>query len=48
MISAMTRRPIEVETDGGAGPYIDIVLDQLDEVIRLFDSNAVPYFYCNG
>ncbi len=44
MIDSMTRRPIVVETDGGTVPYLAVVVDQLDEVIALFDSNAIPYY----
>ena len=44
MIDMMTRKPIAVKTDGGAGPYLDVVLDQLDKVVALFDANAIPHW----
>ena len=44
MIDMTTRKPISVETDGGAEPYITLPESQLDEVTRILDANKVPYW----
>ena len=43
MIDAMTRKPLYVATDGTAGPYIMIPVDQLVEVRQLLDKHHVRY-----
>ena len=43
MIDAMTRKPLYVSTDGTAGPYIMIPVDQLVEVRQLLDKHHVRY-----
>lgn len=44
MIEATTRRPLDVCTDGGAGPYIVLPVTQLDLVTALLDANGVSYW----
>ncbi len=44
MIDTKTRRRLSVSTDGNAGPYIMVPVDQLSEVRSLLDSNNVGYW----
>jgi hypothetical protein len=44
MIDTTTRRPLEVSTDGGAGPYIMVPVARLDDVTALLDANKIPYW----
>ncbi len=39
-----TRRPLEVVTDGNAGPYLMVPISQLDQVKSLLDEHAVSYW----
>ena len=43
MIDKTTKQPIYVSTDGTAGPYIMVPLDQLDELCQLLDEHQVRY-----
>jgi hypothetical protein len=43
MIDISTERPLYVSTDGTAGPYIMVPLDQLDAVRRLLDQHSIRY-----
>jgi hypothetical protein len=43
MIDTVTNKPLRVSTDGTAGPYIMVPLDQLDNVRRLLDARRIPY-----
>jgi hypothetical protein len=44
MIDTANRRPLQVSTEGTAGPYIRLPLSQLDEVKRLLDARHVRYW----
>lgn len=44
MIDTTTRQPLQVSTDGGAGPYIVVPMAQLDKVGALLDANKVAYW----
>ncbi|MEZ6113479.1 MAG: hypothetical protein R3C99_21070 [Pirellulaceae bacterium] len=44
MIDASTAKPLSVSTDGNAGPYIMVPIQQIDEVRALLDANAVAYW----
>lgn len=44
MIDTTTGNPLKVWTDGNAGPYIVAPVDQLDKVIDILESKAVPYW----
>jgi hypothetical protein len=44
MTDTMTQKPLRVSTDGTAGPYIMLPVNQLDEVRRLLDSRHVGYW----
>jgi hypothetical protein len=43
MTDSFTRQPICVSTDGDAGPYIMVQLDQLDLVKKVLDHAGQPY-----
>ena len=43
MTDVVTKKPLHVSTDGTAGPYIMVPLDQLDEVRRLLDQHSIRY-----
>lgn len=43
MIDVVTKKPLYVSTDGTAGPYIMVPLDQLDEVRQLLDQRCIHY-----
>ena len=43
MIDVVTKNQLYVATDGTAGPYIMVPLDQLDEVRRLLDQHNIRY-----
>jgi hypothetical protein len=43
VIDVMTNEPLRVSTDGTAGPYIRVPLDQLGVVRKLLDENRIPY-----
>ena len=44
MTDISTNKPLLVSTDGSAGPYIMVPLDQLDEVRRALDTNNIRYW----
>jgi hypothetical protein len=44
MIDTTTRQPLYVSTEGDAGPYIMVPVDQLKRVIPLLDTHKVPYW----
>jgi hypothetical protein len=44
MIDAMTWKPLQVSTDGTAGPYIMLPVSQLDEVRQLLDDHGIRYW----
>ena len=44
MIDEMTRKPVRVSTDGTAGPYIMLPVNQLDDVRRLLDLHRMHYW----
>ena len=44
MTDVTTNRPLRVSTDGTAGPYIMVPLDQLDDVRRALDENNIRYW----
>ena len=43
MIDAMTSKPLYVSTDGTAGPYIMVPVNQLAELRELFDKHRIRY-----
>lgn len=44
MIDTTTRQLLYVSTDGDAGPYIMVPVDQLERVKPLLDTHKVPYW----
>ena len=44
MIDVVTKKRLYVSTDGTAGPYIMVPLDQLDEVRQLLDQHRIRYW----
>jgi hypothetical protein len=44
VIDTVHRKPIKVETNWGVEPYIDVPLEQLNEVRALLDANQVSYW----
>ena len=44
MVETRTRERPRVSTDGNAGPYIMVPVDQLDEIRSLLDANNVGYW----
>ena len=44
MTDSQAREKIRVSTDGTAGPYIMVPLEQLKRVRDLLDKNQVPYW----
>jgi len=44
MTDISTNKPLIVSTDGSAGPYIMVPLDQLDDVRRALDENNIRYW----
>ncbi|MCH9003452.1 MAG: hypothetical protein IIC02_12845 [Planctomycetes bacterium] len=44
MIDVSTKKPLYVSTDGDAGPYIMVPVQQLDHVRTLLDANNIPYW----
>lgn len=44
MIDSQTGRPVEVATDGTAGPYIMVSMDQLSQVRERLDQYKIPYW----
>jgi hypothetical protein len=43
MIDATTRNRLRVSTDGGAGPYIRLLVSQLVDVQRVLDQHGIRY-----
>jgi hypothetical protein len=43
MIDTITRAPLRVYSEGDAGPYIMVALDQLEAVRELLDRNRFRY-----
>ena len=43
MIDVSTNKPLHVSTDGNAGPYIMVPVQQIDVVKDLLDTNNIPY-----
>ena len=44
MIDVSNRRPLYVSTDGDAGPYIIVPVQQVNDVRALLDANSIPYW----
>jgi hypothetical protein len=44
MIDTTTQKPLRVTTAGGAGPYLILPYEQLDQVTALLDANRIPYY----
>ena len=44
MIDVSTKKPMYVSTDGDAGPYIMVPVQQIDDVRTLLDANNIPYW----
>lgn len=44
MIDVSTKRPLSVSTDGVAGPYIMVPVQQIDDVRTLLDANNILYW----
>lgn len=44
MIDVSTKKPLYVSTDGDAGPYIMVPVQQIDDVRTLLDANNIPYW----
>jgi hypothetical protein len=44
MTDISTNRPLRVSTDGTAGPYIMVPLDQLEDVRHALDGKGVRYW----
>ncbi len=44
MTDTVTRKPLRVSTEGGAGSYIRLLVSQLDEVRRLLDDRSIRYW----
>jgi hypothetical protein len=44
MIDTTTRQPLQVSTDGSAGPYIMLPVAQLDKVRHLLEAKKIPHW----
>lgn len=44
MIDVTTKKPLPVLTDGNAGPYIMVPVEQIDTVRALLDQNSIRYW----
>ena len=44
MIDTITHKPIEVETEGGRGGYLEVPEEQLSKITALLDANQVSYW----
>ena len=44
MTDLTTQKPLQVSTDGAAGPYIMVPLSQLGDVRWILDSNNIRYW----
>jgi len=43
MVDSFTKQPVKVSTDGDAGPYLMVQLDQLELVQKLLDAAGIRY-----
>lgn len=44
MVDVAEKKPLQVSTDGGVGPYLMVSLDALPQVRGLLDSHGIRYF----
>jgi hypothetical protein len=44
MIDEMTKRPLQISTDGVAGPYLMVPVNQLESVRKVLDSRKIRYW----
>ena len=44
MIDVSTKKPLHVSTDGDAGPYIMVPVQQIEDVRASLDADSVPYW----
>ena len=44
MIDEMTMRPLRISTDGVAGPYLMVPVNQLESVRKALDSHKIGYW----
>ena len=44
MIDVSTKKPLYVSSDGDAGPYIMVPVQQIDDVRTLLDNHNIPYW----
>jgi hypothetical protein len=44
MIDSTTQSPMTVSTDGGAGPYLIVPIDQLESVTSILRNNHIPFW----
>jgi len=44
MIDVATKKPLHVATDGGAGPYIMVSVNQLEQLRQLLVSANIPHY----
>ena len=43
MTDATIKKPLRVSTDGTAGPYIRVLVSQLDHIRQLLDRRGIRY-----
>ncbi len=48
MIDVTTKKPLQVSTEGDAGPYIMVPVEQAPVVRDLLDANDIPYWVDEG
>ncbi len=44
MIHTMNKEPLNVSTEGTAGPFIRVPVSQLDEISQVLDKNSIHYW----
>lgn len=44
MIDSSTRKSIKISTDGTAGPYVMVSVEQLQQVCDLLEGNDIPHW----
>ena len=44
MTDTTTKRSLQVKTDGGAGPYIELPFSQLNDVTRLLSRHQIRFW----
>lgn len=44
MIDSNTKKPLYVSTDGEAGPYIMVPVQQINDIRTLLDTNNISYW----